>query len=175
MHPRQASLLVEAEAVLSRFMSRTGVAAPPAGGPVVLWQYEDPDGQKFFLEVKKTTVKSPFSGKSFSARPVRHTPAQVGKELKDERKDKTASQESIAEYMNRLAMGPAVLWQYTDPEGNLFWLDQKVTRIRSPYGGPAFSQRPTRVMPSQIGKILKEEMLEPDLGGSGLDELDSPW
>jgi hypothetical protein len=51
-----------------------------------------------------------------------------------------------------------VLWQYTDPEGNAFWLDRKITApLRSPYGGALFTPKPKRVVPSQIGEALKED------------------
>jgi hypothetical protein len=149
---------------------------------VLLWKYQDPDGQKFYLEVKRTTIKSPFSGKSFSVRPERYTPAQVGKELKDERKDQkdqaknAHTKEDLVEYVSRLAAGQTVLWQYTDPEGNTFWLDRKITTtLRSPYGGPGFTpKRPKKVLPSQIGKILKDEKQEEEKAESAMDDADDP-
>jgi hypothetical protein len=175
MHPRQASLVVEAEAVLARF-EKHALASPPTSGPAILWKYEDPEGQTFYLEIKRTTIKSPFSGKSFATRPERYTPAQVGKEMKDERKEqaKNAHEVDLVEYVNRLAAGPVLLWQYTDPQGNDFWLDRKIlTTIRSPFGGPAFTPKPIRISPSQIGKVLREEAALD--AGPGLDDLDAPW
>jgi len=85
MHPRQASVLVQATEVADRLAAKKQSEKKP-GGPVLLWKYTDPDGSVFYLDEKKTTIKSPFSGKSFAARPERHTPAQVGKEMKDEAK-----------------------------------------------------------------------------------------
>lgn len=87
------SALADFEAARARYQRIVNAADPPvpggggAGGAAVLWKYEDPDGKTFYLEEKRTTVKSPFTGKSFPAKPKRHTPAQVGRELKD----KTAS------------------------------------------------------------------------------------
>lgn len=89
MHPRQLELLGAVQSLTEKTAAKT---PDKKSGPVLLWKYTDPDGNNFYLEAKKTTVKSPFSGKSFSARPERHTPAQVGKEMKDEQKAKTATE-----------------------------------------------------------------------------------
>ncbi len=63
----------------------------------VLWKYTDPDGKEFYLPSKLPTVKSPYSGKSFSQRPERYTPADVSKELKEDAKaEKTASDPALA-------------------------------------------------------------------------------
>ena len=90
MHPRQASVSAEARALAARVSRRAGIDSVQPSGAALLWKYQDAEGNVFYLETKKTTVKSPFSGKSFSARPERFTPAQVGKEMKEERKEKTA-------------------------------------------------------------------------------------
>jgi hypothetical protein len=178
MHPRQASVLAEITAVLATLSGKTAAAATPApSGPILLWKYQDPEDNHFYLEVKKTTIKSPFSGKSFSVRPERYTPAQVGKELKDERKEqaKHAGQEDLVEYVNRIAAQQTVLWQYKDQEGRLFWLDRKVTTtIRSPYGGPSFTGKPKKILPSQIGKLLKEEAEEAKAEDAKMDDSDEP-
>lgn len=61
----------------------TGADAPPAGpAQSVLYKYTDPDGEVFYLEKKKTSVRSPYTGKTFPAKPQRHTPAQISKDLK---------------------------------------------------------------------------------------------
>ncbi len=94
MHPRQASILTQAVDLADRTAATKKQSEDKKQGlaQAILWKYTDPDGMTFYLEEKKTTVKSPFSGKSFSARPERHTPAQVGKEMKEEAKaDKQAS------------------------------------------------------------------------------------
>ena len=45
----------------------------------------------FYLPEKKTTVKSPYSGKSFSAKPEKFTMGDVGKELKTDAKAEKAA------------------------------------------------------------------------------------
>ena len=87
MHPVQSRLQTEALQLSSKIAAKKPAAEAKAPPPsTVLWKYVDPDGKEFYLTEKKTTVKSPFTGKSFSCKPVRHTPAQVGKDLKDEAK-----------------------------------------------------------------------------------------
>jgi len=89
---------------------------------------------------------------------------------------------ALVDYVDRisggathLAAGQAVLWQYTDPEGNMFWLDRKITTtVRSPYGGPGFTTKPKKIMPSQIGKILKEEKADETKSDSKMDDADDP-
>jgi hypothetical protein len=92
MHPRQASLLNQAQEITEKLAAKKN-SAPKPGGGVVLWQYTDDAGNQFYLEEKKMTgVRSPFTGKTVSTKPVKHTPGQVGKEMKDEAKAaKTAS------------------------------------------------------------------------------------
>lgn len=85
MHPRQASLLAQVTELTEKTAAKRQSEKKP--GPPILWKYTDPDGNNFYLEEKKVTIKSPYSGKSFSARPERHTPAQVGKEMKEEAKE----------------------------------------------------------------------------------------
>ena len=77
MHPRQAALLNQAADITEK------LAAKAPGS--VLWEYTDPDGREFYLKEKVTTVKSPWTGKSFSAKPKKFTPAQVGAEMRDEK------------------------------------------------------------------------------------------
>jgi hypothetical protein len=81
MHPRQASLLTEARTLVEK------TAAKTRGGAPMLYRYTDPDnGMDFYLPEKRTTVKSPWSGKSFSAKPEKDSLSDVGKELKDDAK-----------------------------------------------------------------------------------------
>lgn len=48
-----------------------------------LWRYVDPEGKDFYCDQRMTgAIKSPFTGKSFPAKPQRFTLSQVGKELK---------------------------------------------------------------------------------------------
>lgn len=79
MHPRQAALLNQSADLTEK------LAAKAPG--TVLWEYTDPDGNEFYLKVKLTTVKSPWTGKSFSAKPKKFTPAQVGQEMREEKQE----------------------------------------------------------------------------------------
>lgn len=57
-----------------------------------LWKYTCPETEKdFYLPVKQVTVKSPFTGKSFSAKPEKDSLSEVGKNLKEEAKTKKAN------------------------------------------------------------------------------------
>lgn len=60
--------------------------SPHKAAAPVLWKYTDPEGKEFYLPSKLLTVRSPYSGKSFSARPERYTSADVGKELREDAK-----------------------------------------------------------------------------------------
>jgi len=91
MHPKQASLLNHAAEVMERFAAKKKESEKKQGlGQVFWWKYTDPDGNIFYLEERKTTVKSPISGKSFSSRPIKFTPAQVSKEMKEDAKAEAA-------------------------------------------------------------------------------------
>ena len=61
----------------------------------VLWKHKDDEGKESYLPAKKTTVKSPYSGKSVSGvKPEKLNMGDVTKELKnDAKKPKTASVE----------------------------------------------------------------------------------
>ena len=80
MHPRQASLLAVAQELVEK------TAKKKSGAPV-LWKYTDPETQTdFYLTEKKVTVKSPYTGKSFSAKPEKFNMGDVSKELKGDAK-----------------------------------------------------------------------------------------
>ena len=101
MHPLQSRLLQEA------LQLKVAAAAP------VLWKYTDPEGKEFYLTEKKTTVRSPYSGKSFSVKPERSTISEVSKDLREEAKaDKTASTpeqwELGAEILDQKEKHPAI-------------------------------------------------------------------
>lgn len=88
MHPRQASVLAEAQAVSERLAGQQ----PKQAAAPILWKYEDNTGEApktFYLEEKKLAgLRSPFTGKTLTGvRPKRHTPAQVGQEMKEEAKE----------------------------------------------------------------------------------------
>lgn len=106
----------------------------------VLWKYTDAEkGKDFYLKSRKVTVRSPWTGKTFSAKPEKETLTNVGKELKEEgAKTKTA------------------LWKYTDDEGNEFWLDVRLTAtVKSPFSGKAFMPKAEKEMLTDIAKKLK--------------------
>lgn len=83
MHPRQASVVHMAHEIAEKVAAK---ADKPAAGPAVLWKYVDPEGKEFYLTEKKLTVKSPYSGKSFTTKPEKMTGAKVQQELRDESK-----------------------------------------------------------------------------------------
>lgn len=94
MHPRQASVLNAASELADRIAAKKKQtekkqqAGGKSGAPV-LFKYTDPDsGQDFYLPEKKTTVKSPWSGKSISVKPEKFNMGDVGKELKEDAKAK---------------------------------------------------------------------------------------
>ena len=73
MHQIQADLLSKAESLTSK------VAAT-----AILWKYTDPENRIFYLAEKLLTVRSPYSGKSFTTHPERYSLGDVGKELRAE-------------------------------------------------------------------------------------------
>jgi hypothetical protein len=81
MHPRQANLLATTNEINEKIAAKKPVGL---GSTPLLWKYVDPDGQEFYLPAKKMTVRSPYSGKSFSAKPEKLTIPAVGKEMKEE-------------------------------------------------------------------------------------------
>lgn len=88
MHPKQASLLQSTKELNEKLMGRTAAG-------LVLWKYVE-DGKDFYLPVKKTTVKSPYTGKSLSGiKPERLNMSEVTQELKSDAKAKakTAQQQ----------------------------------------------------------------------------------
>lgn len=99
MHSRQASVLAQAQAVVARLEARLQKEAATA----VLWKYVDETGdspKNFYLEEKKTTVRSPYTGKTFTTRPKRHTPAQVGQEMKKDMNEGSLDPSKIAAFVN---------------------------------------------------------------------------
>lgn len=91
MHPCQASVLAQANDLVNRLAAKKQTEKKQqAGGKTAvptLYKYTDPDsGQDFYLPEKKTTVKSPYTGKSFSTKPEKSTMGDVSKELKSDAK-----------------------------------------------------------------------------------------
>lgn len=55
--------------------------------PGTLWEYVEEDGGKFYLSKRMTgTIKSPFTGKSFPAKPLKNTLSDVSDDLKENSK-----------------------------------------------------------------------------------------
>lgn len=91
MHPRQASLLNYSATLLSKMAAKS----PAKQSGTNLWKYTCPEsGQDFYLPSKKTTVRSPYTGKSFTAKPEKDTLTEVGKELKEDAKAQKAAPKS---------------------------------------------------------------------------------
>ncbi len=56
------------------------------------------------------------------------------------------------------AAAPSQFWEYTDDEGNTFYLPRKLTTVRSPYTGKSMTgQKPTPVKPGEFSAELKEQ------------------
>jgi len=90
MHPRQATALAKINDLESRIAAKKQQSGAKTAVPT-LWKYTDPDsGTDFYLTEKKTTVKSPYSGKSFSAKPEKFNMGDVTKELKTDAKAEKA-------------------------------------------------------------------------------------
>jgi hypothetical protein len=129
MHPKQAELIERLNVV---------TASLKTAAPAVLYKYTDDDGNEFWLSVKKTTIKSPYTGKSFSAKPQKASPSAVAKDLKSDEK------------------GKALLFKYTDDDGNEFWLPQKKTTAKSPFTGKSVKS-PEKDSISEVAKDLKTD------------------
>lgn len=80
MHPKQASLLNQAQNLNDK-LAATRTAA------TVLWKYVDEDGKEYYLPEKLTRTRSPYTGKSVSAKPTRMSMSDVAGELKEDAKD----------------------------------------------------------------------------------------
>jgi hypothetical protein len=103
-----------------------------------LFKYTDEEGNNFYLPEKKTgTLKSPFSGKSFPAKPEKSSISDVSKGLKEDDKK-------------------ATLFKYVDGEGNPFYLESKeVGSLKSPYTGKTFKAVADKESLSEVGQSLK--------------------
>lgn len=112
----------------------------------VLFKYTDPDGKDFYLPKKMMTTRSPYTGKSFTAKPERVSLSDVSKGLKDDSKAEGGPQKVKA----------GTLWKYTDDEGGEFYLpEKKMGTMKSPYSGKSFTGKPERDTLSDVGKELK--------------------
>lgn len=96
MHPRQAQLIAQAQNVVQK------TAAKKSGAPT-LWKYTDPDGVDFYLTKKETgSIKSPYSGKSFPAKPEKFSLSDVGQEMKSDAKAEKAEKSKKAALLDLL-------------------------------------------------------------------------
>ena len=133
MHPNQHALLNLARQITASLSREAGV---------ILWKYTDEEAAKdFYLKVKKQTVRSPWTGKTFAVKPKRVTIGDVGKELKaDEEKLTTA------------------VWKYVDGDGNEFYLQARTTKtLKSPFTGRAFTPKPEKDPLTDVSRELREE------------------
>jgi ribosomal protein L24E len=107
----------------------------------ILWKYADNEGGVFYLTEKRVTaLRSPLSGKPFVPKPIRVTLAEVAQELKADDNPQN------------------VLWAYTDPEGNKFYMaERRMGTIRSPITGEGFPPKPERFTVSEVGQDLKQQ------------------
>jgi hypothetical protein len=83
MHPVQNQLSKQAGELIEKLAAKNSGKKQQAASPM-LWKYTDAEGHRFWLEEKRMTVRSPYSGKSFSAKPERETPSSVGQDLREE-------------------------------------------------------------------------------------------
>jgi len=158
MHPLQTELAQQAAELTMK------LGGKKKGAPV-LFKYQDPEGNTFWLDSKKTTIKSPYSGKSFSFKPERDSMFEVTKDLKEKAQAKiksaglegpqAAALEAAATLMAKTAT--PVLWKYQDPEGNAFWLDSKKTTVKSPFSGKSFTTKPEKDTINEVGQDLRDE------------------
>lgn len=109
---------------------------------VALWKYTDEEkGKDFYLKSRKTTVKSPWTGKAFTTKPIKATVGDVGKELKEEG-----------------AKVKGALWKYVDDDGNEFYLESRLTAtLKSPWTGKAFTPKPEKDALTEVSKEIREE------------------
>ncbi len=108
----------------------------------ILWMYTDEDGKDFYLSTRRRgTIRSPYTGKAFTADAKRATMGEVGKELKEDEVKIKGS-----------------LWKYVDGDGNEFYLPERLTTtLRSPTTGKTFKPKAERFTLSEVGKNLREE------------------
>lgn len=90
-----------------------------------LWKYTDHEGRDFYLDEKKATLKSPYDGKVFSAKPQRVKAASDPHTVEAGKK------------MPQIAMGALTYYAVPDSEKG-FWLPEKKGRVFSPWNGQPF-------------------------------------
>jgi hypothetical protein len=128
-----------------RLINRVGSLVEKTSA-AILWKYVDPDGGTFYMEGRRLgTTRSPFTGKSFVAKPVRQSLTDIAKELR-------AGDAKIK----------GSLWKYVDPLGDSFYCSQRmVGTLKSPITGRTFPAKPEKFTLSEVGKALKLEKAAP--------------
>ena len=124
--------------------SESGAEKTAAGA--ILWKYIDPSGDPFYLLDRQLgTIKSPYTGRAFTPKPLRQSLTDVAKELREK--------------------GTRVLWKYVDPEGKEFFSPTRSTgTIKSPFTGQGFPAKAERFTLGEVGKEIKlEANPDPDL------------
>jgi hypothetical protein len=113
----------------------------------ILWKYIDPEGGVFYMEERRmSTTRSPFSGQSFTAKPVRQSLTDVAKELR-----------------SGDAKVKGSLWKYAGPSGEIFYCDKRlVGTVKSPITGKTFPAKPEKFTLSEVGKELKLDKAGPE-------------
>lgn len=136
-----------------RLLNRVGSMLEKTAA-AILWKYSDPDGELFYLEERRLgTTRSPFTGKTFTPKPVRQSLADVAKELRSSD-----------------AKVKGALWKYVDPEGGSFYCRQRlVGSVKSPFTGKTFPAKPEKFTLSEVSKDLKLDKVEPE--GPDLGDL----
>lgn len=131
-----------------RLLNRVGSILEKTAAPI-LWKYVDQEGLVFYLSERvRGTIHSPFSGRTFTSKPVRQSLTDISKELRSgDAKIKGA------------------LWRYVDSEGNEFYCDQRlVGTVRSPLTGATFPAKPEKFTLNEVGQELKlEKSSNPEL------------
>lgn len=122
MHPRQSSLAHHAAQLVE--------ATAPRTAAVVLYKYTCPEtGKDFWTESKQTSIKSPFTGKSFAAKPEKSSLGDVGKEVKKDQESakKKASEGTHLAY--RLPGEPEFKTaSFSDYSAALGWVDHLIQK-----------------------------------------------
>ena len=72
-----------------------------------------------------------------------------------------------------------LVWKYVDPDNGPFYLLERRMTVRSPWTGQSMTVRPERIMPSQVGKDVKQEFKAPvpemPLMASGKTVSEKSW
>ena len=137
-----------------RLLNRVGSIVEKIAA-AILWKYVDTEGTVFYLSERITsTIRSPFTGRAFTPKPIRQSLTDISKELR-------AGDAKIK----------GSLWRYVDPEGRDFYCDQRLTgTVKSPFTGKTFPSKPQRFTLSQVGQELKLEVA-PDPASKFLQEM----